>query len=156
MNRQQPKAPRVEANPHRAALVATRIEAALADRTWSTTTLDGARCFRAFFVKRGRAAYVGPAGPRLDVAPPQVLWLPFAAGGAFRLEAGGEGASFVATEDMVWRTIGDNALATQLRRCSIGRFWRPPRAWLSVSLKLTRFSPRSPANRAIPGPARRR
>ncbi len=115
MNRQQPKAPRVEANPHRAALVATSIEAALADRTWSTTTLDGARCFRAFFVKRGRAAYVGPAGPRLDVAPPQVLWLPFAAGGAFRLEAGGEGASFVATEDMVWRTIGDNALATQLR-----------------------------------------
>ena len=115
MNTQQPRVLRGEANPHRAALVATRIEAALADRTWSSAALDGARCFRAFFVKRGRAAFVGSEGARLELVAPQVLWLPFAAGGAFRLEAGGEGAALVATEDMVWRTIGDNALATQLR-----------------------------------------
>ncbi len=57
----------------------------------------------------------GPDEARLELAAPQILWLPFAARGAFRLQAGGEGASFVATEDVVWRTIGENPLATQLR-----------------------------------------
>jgi AraC family transcriptional activator of pobA len=115
MNMQEARVPRGETNPHRPALVATAIEAALADRTWSSASLEGARCFRAFFLRQGRGVFAGPAGLRLEAAAPQILWLPFAARGAFRLLAGGEGASFVATEDMVWRTIGENALATQLR-----------------------------------------
>ena len=108
-------APPRETNPHRAALVATRIEAALADRTWSTASLDGARCFRAFFLRHGHGAFVGADGARIEAAAPQILWLPFMARGAFRLLAGSEGASIVAAEDVVWRTIGENALATQLR-----------------------------------------
>ena len=103
------------ANPHRAALIATRIEAALADRTWSTASLDGAPCFRAFFLRHGRGAFVGLDGARLELAAPQILWLPFAARGEFRLLAGGDGATFAATEDVVWRTIGENPLAAQLR-----------------------------------------
>jgi len=103
------------AAPHRVALVATRIEAALADRVWSSASLDGERCFRGFFVRRGRGAHVGPDQTVLDVAAPQILWLPFAARGAFRLSAGGEGVALVATEDVVWRTIGENPLGTQLR-----------------------------------------
>lgn len=106
---------RVQASPHRAALVAARIEAALADRTWSTASLDGARCFRAFFVRHGRAVFEGPDEARLEVSGPQIVWLPYAARGAFRVLAGGGGASFVATEEMVWRTIGENPLASQLR-----------------------------------------
>ena len=119
---------RIEANPHRAALVATRIEAALADRSWSTAAIDGARCFRAFFVKRGRAAFVAAQEAGLEVVAPQVLWLPFAAGGVFRLEAGGEGAAIIATEELVWRTIGDNALAAQLRPL-LERALLAPAAW---------------------------
>jgi AraC-like DNA-binding protein len=103
------------AAPHRAALVATRIEAALADRTWSAASLDGAPCFRAFFVRHGRAAFVGLDGAGHELAAPQILWLPFAAPGEFRLLAGGDGASFAATEDVVWRTIAENPLAAQLR-----------------------------------------
>jgi AraC family transcriptional regulator, transcriptional activator of pobA len=106
---------RLEANPRRAALVATSIEVAFADRTWSAATLDGARCFRAFFLRRGRGAFFGADGARLELAAPQILWLPFAARSEFRLFAGGEGASLAATEDVVWRTIGENALAAELR-----------------------------------------
>lgn len=108
-------AARVEANPHRAAMVATRINAALADRTWTTASLDGVRCFRAFFVRQGRGAFVRADGAGLEAAATQILWLPFAARGAFRLHVGGEGASVMATEDLVWRTIGENPLAMQLR-----------------------------------------
>jgi AraC family transcriptional activator of pobA len=82
------------AAPLRAALIAARIEAALADRTWSAASLDGAR---------------------FELAAPQILWLPFAARGEFRLLAGGDGAYFAAAEDVVWRTIGENPLAAQLR-----------------------------------------
>jgi AraC family transcriptional activator of pobA len=103
------------AAPLRAALIAARIEAALADRTWSAASLDGAPCFRAFFVRHGRGAFVGLDGARFELAAPRILWLPFAARGEFRLLAGGDGAYFAATEDVVWRTIGENPLAAQLR-----------------------------------------
>ena len=124
---------RAEANPHRAALIATRIEAALADRTWSATSLDGAPCFRAFFVRHGRGAFVGLDGARLELAAPQILWLPFAARGEFRLLAGGDGSTFAATEDVVWRTIGENPLAAQLRPL-LDRTLIAPAARIAASL----------------------
>jgi AraC family transcriptional activator of pobA len=105
----------VEASPHRATLVATAIEATLADRAWGTRTLDGGSCFRAFFLRHGRGAFRGPDASGLDIAAPQILWLPFAAGGEFRLFAGGDGAAILVGEDLVWRTVGDNPLASQLR-----------------------------------------
>jgi len=110
-----PHRPRPEANPHRAALVATQLEAALAERVWSTASLDGAPCFRVFFVRRGRAMFRPRDGAVLELAAPQVLWLPFAARGEFRLAAGGDGAVLLVNEDIVWRTIGENPLAAQLR-----------------------------------------
>jgi AraC family transcriptional activator of pobA len=110
-----PNRPRIEASAHRAALVATRLDAALADRAWSAASLDGAPCFRAFFVRRGRAVFAPREGARLELSAPQILWLPFAARGEFRLIAGGDGATLTAAEDVVWRAIGDNPLAAQLR-----------------------------------------
>lgn len=115
MNKRVQSGASARANPHRATLVATHIGAALADRTWSSASLDGARCFRAFFQRRGGGEFIGPDGSRLELAAPQILWLPFAAGGEFRLFAGSEGASVLATEEAVWRTIGENALAAQMR-----------------------------------------
>jgi AraC family transcriptional activator of pobA len=110
-----PRRPRPEANPHRATLVATEFEAALAERAWSAASLDGAPCFRAFFVRRGRAVFKPRDGAALELVAPQILWLPFAARGEFRLAAGGDGAALLASEDIVWRTIGENPLAAQLR-----------------------------------------
>jgi AraC family transcriptional activator of pobA len=72
--------------PARAALVATQLEAALAERACSAARLDGAPCFRAFFVRRGRAVFQ-PC----------------------------DGAALLANEDIVWRTIGENSHAAQLR-----------------------------------------
>jgi len=54
-------------------------------------------------------------GAALELVAPQILWLPFAARGEFRLAAGGDGAVLAANEDIVWRTIGENPLAAQLR-----------------------------------------
>ena len=111
----QPPRPRLEPNPHRPALVATQLEAALAERAWSAASLDGAPCFRVFFVRRGRAVFRPRDGAALELIAPQILWLPFAARGEFRLAAGADGASLLASEDIVWRTIGENPLAGQLR-----------------------------------------
>jgi AraC family transcriptional activator of pobA len=111
----KPRRSRVEPSAHRAALVATQLEAALADRAWSAASLDGAPCFRVFFIRHGRAVFAPREGAALELSAPQILWLPFAARGEFRLAAGSDGATLTATEDIVWRTIGENPLAAQLR-----------------------------------------
>ena len=115
MSQPAPRPSRPEASSHRAALVATQLGAALAERAWSAASLDGAPTFRAFFVRRGRAAFQPRDGATVELAAPQILWLPFAARGEFRLAAGGDGAALQASEDIVWRTIGENPLAAQLR-----------------------------------------
>lgn len=115
MSQPAPRRPGPEAFAHRAALVATQFEAALAERAWSAASLDGAPCFRVFFVRRGRAVFQSRDGAALELVAPQILWLPFAARGEFRLAAGGDGAALLANEDIVWRTIGENPLAAQLR-----------------------------------------
>ena len=102
-------------NPHRAAFVATPIEAAFAERAWSTRTLETSRCYRAYFIRRGHGAWRGPDGAFLEAKGPLILWLPFVAAGEFRLAAGGEGVALLASEDLVSRTVGDNALAAHLR-----------------------------------------
>ena len=115
MSKSKLRRARVDLNAHRAGLVATRFEAALANRVWAAASFDGMPCFRAFFVRRGRAAFAPHDGAALELSAPQILWLPTAARGEFRLAAGGDGATLVATEELVWRTIGDNPLAAQLR-----------------------------------------
>jgi AraC family transcriptional activator of pobA len=110
-----PTTTNVDRNPHRAAFVATSIAATFAERAWSTRTLETSRCFRAYFIRRGEGAWRGPNGASIEAKGPVILWLPFVAAGEFRLAAGGEGAALLASEDFVSRTVGDNALAAQLR-----------------------------------------
>ena len=104
-----------DSNAHRAALVATRFEAALADRAWAAASLDGRRVFAPFLSAAGAPPLSPHDGAALELSAPQILWLPSAARGEFRLAAGGDGATLLATEDLVWRTIGENPLAAQLR-----------------------------------------
>ncbi|RBP07102.1 AraC-like DNA-binding protein [Roseiarcus fermentans] len=115
MTAHRPRPPLVTGNPHRPSFVATRIEAAIADRTWATQSLDGIRCFRAFFLRRGTGSFGTRNGPLLELSAPQVLWTPFAERGEFRLFAGGDGATLLATEDVVWSSIGESRLGAQLR-----------------------------------------
>jgi AraC family transcriptional activator of pobA len=86
-----------------------------ADQTWSTRSVDGVPCFRAFLLRRGRAVFAARQGPPIDLAASQILWAPFSAVGDFRLLAGGDGASILVSEDLVWRVVGDNPLGSQLR-----------------------------------------
>ena len=113
-----PAAPRAlppPLHPHRAQLVATAIETALADRAWSIRRLDGEPCFRCFLLRRGEGAYLGGATAPLELGAPQLVWLPFSAAGEFRLNAGAEGAAVLVSEDMVFRTLAENPLAAELR-----------------------------------------
>ena len=51
----------------------------------------------------------------LDLGAPALLWLPCAAEGHFRLEAGSEGATYAAAEDFVWRALGDSLVSADIR-----------------------------------------
>jgi AraC family transcriptional activator of pobA len=103
-------------SPHHPAVLATPIEAGLADQTWSTRTTDGAPCFRVFLLLHGRAVFEAPNALPVELTGPQMLWAPFKADGSFRVLAGGNGASMLATEDLVSRIVGDNPLSASLRR----------------------------------------
>jgi AraC family transcriptional activator of pobA len=96
------------------AIVATRVETSLADQTWSVSRSSGA-LYRAFFVRQGRAAFSAEERPGIEIAGPQILWLPTAARGAFRLFAGGNGATLVAREDIIRRAVNESSLAARLR-----------------------------------------
>lgn len=114
MNTSQPKTI-TTVNHHRPSFVAARIEATIADRTWATQSLEGTPCFRAFFLRRGTGVFLARSGPPLELFAPQILWLPFAERGDLRLLAGSDGATLLATEDVVWRSIGDSRMGPQLR-----------------------------------------
>jgi len=104
------------ASPHRPAMLATRSQPHFADQTWSTRTIDGVPCFRAFLLLRGQAVFTAHEATPIELTAPRMLWAPFSTGGNFRLCAGGDGASILAAEDLVWRTVGDNPLSALLRR----------------------------------------
>jgi AraC family transcriptional activator of pobA len=105
-----------EASPNHPAVLATSIDAGLADQTWSTRTIDGEPCFRVFLLLRGQAVFVGREQAAVELTGPQMFWAPFETGGNFRVRAGGDGASVLATEDLVSRIVGDNPLSASLRR----------------------------------------
>jgi AraC family transcriptional regulator, transcriptional activator of pobA len=102
-------------SPHRPAVLAALIETHFADQTWSTRMLDGAPCFRAFLLLRGRAAFTAHKASPVELTGPQMVWAPFREGGDFRLHAGGDGAWILATEELVSRIVGDNPLSASLR-----------------------------------------
>ena len=89
--------------------------AQLRERTWSLAPSRHAPTCHAFLLTGGRASFTPARGTRLDLAAPALLWLPRSADGAFRLEAGGEGATCVAAEDFVWRALGDSLISADIR-----------------------------------------
>ena len=101
-------------SPHRPAVLATQIQTSLADQTWSTRTIDSVPCFRVFLLRRGRAAFMTSEESPVEMTGPQILWLPFRAGGNVRVHAGGSGAWMLATEELVSRIVGDNPLSGNL------------------------------------------
>jgi AraC family transcriptional regulator, transcriptional activator of pobA len=110
-----PRSPASAASPHRPSVLATQIQTTLADQTWSTRTIDGAPCFRAFLLRRGRAAFTSGEASPVELMGPQAFWAPYKEGGQFRVYAGGSGAWILATEDLISRIIGDNPLSASLR-----------------------------------------
>lgn len=101
--------------PSPALVVSSRIDAALADRTWIIGRSDaGARC-HVFFVLRGSALFSAADRRESELVAPTLLWLPPGAVARFRLLAGGEGATFSASEALTWRTIGESSIGPQLR-----------------------------------------
>ncbi|MGH6797691.1 MAG: helix-turn-helix transcriptional regulator, partial [Roseiarcus sp.] len=71
--------------------------------------------YRAFFLRRGRAVFAAADGAPIELTGPQILWLPMTASGAFRLFAGGDGATVTAREEIVRRAVNESSLATRLR-----------------------------------------
>lgn len=97
------------------AVVAARIDAALAQRTWSLAPTDRPRRCHVFLVAAGRALYREASGAEHDLAGPALLWLPAAAHGEVRLAAGGSGLHAAIAEDLVWRSIGGSPVGSGLR-----------------------------------------
>ena len=102
-------------SPHRPVVLATPIQTSFADQTWSTRTIEGVPCFRIFLLRHGRAAFRASEESSIEMTAPQVLWLPFRAGGHVQVHAGGSGAWMLATEEVVSRIVGDNPLSGSLR-----------------------------------------
>lgn len=98
-----------------AAVVATRVETALAERTWSMAGSRAHVACHLFFVLHGHARFVGSDGRELELAAPFMLWLPRPVEGEFRLEAGGDGVAATIAEDFAWRVVGDSPIAAHLR-----------------------------------------
>lgn len=96
-------------------VVASRLEAALAHRTWAVSADDGdARC-HAFLIEHGNAVLSVPNEPDVDLTGPALIWLPPATAVEFRLLAGGDGATLSAAEEFAWRTVGESPVGMQLR-----------------------------------------
>ncbi len=98
-----------------ASVVATRLETALAERSWTIVERDRREHCHLFFVLHGRAVFSGIDGHAMDLMAPMMLWLPRPVAGSFRLEAGSDGVTAMIAEDFVWRVIGDSPVAAHLR-----------------------------------------
>jgi AraC family transcriptional activator of pobA len=112
----QPHSPsmRPDGAQHQGQIVAARVESSLADQTWSVSRRAGP-VYRAFLLRRGRAAFAAPDSAPIELAGPQILWLPATASGAFRLLAGGDGATLTAREEIIRRAVNESSLAARLR-----------------------------------------
>ncbi len=114
MRRPAPPPMRPDGAHHQGQIVAARMETSLADQTWSVSGRAGP-VFRAFFLRRGRAAFFAADGAPIQLSGPQILWLPTAATGAFRMFAGGDGATLTAREEIIRRAVNESSLAARLR-----------------------------------------
>jgi AraC family transcriptional activator of pobA len=97
------------------AVIALRMEAALASRTWSIAGLEEESRCQAFLVLHGEGTFSGHDGTIVELAAPFMLWLPRLALGEFRLPAGSDGIIASIAENFVLRTVGDSPVAAHLR-----------------------------------------
>lgn len=98
-----------------AVVVASRVETALAERTWSIAGAGSNGTCHLFFILHGQARFAGHDGHELELSAPFMLWLPRPVEGAFRLEAGSDGVAATIAEDFAWRVVGDSPIAAHLR-----------------------------------------
>ena len=99
----------------RAPIVASPMMAQLHDSVWSIAPSGSDGLCHAFLLTGGRAWFAPAHGAALELGAPALLWLPRAADGTFRLEAGSEGATCAAAEDFVWRALGDSLVSADIR-----------------------------------------
>jgi len=97
------------------AVIALRMEAALARRTWSIASLEGESRCQAFLVLHGEGTFAGDDGTSVELTAPFMLWLPRLTLGEFRLPAGSDGVVASIAEDFILRTVGDSPVAAHLR-----------------------------------------
>lgn len=95
--------------------VASRLEAALAHRTWAIAPSDGDGQCHTFLIEHGDAVLSTPQESDVELTGPAIVWLPPGASGGFRLMAGGNGATLSAAEEFAWRTVGESPMGLQLR-----------------------------------------
>jgi AraC family transcriptional activator of pobA len=107
-----PVSPSGSAGP---AIIALRMEAALARRTWSIASLEGESRCQAFLVLHGEGTFEGDDGTRVELTAPFMLWLPRLTLGEFRLPAGSDGVVASIAENFILRTVGDSPVAAHLR-----------------------------------------
>jgi AraC family transcriptional activator of pobA len=99
----------------RPVVIAVRMEAALAGRTWSIASLEGEFRCQAFLVLHGEGTFAGDDGTSVELIAPFVLWLPRLTLGEFRLPAGSDGVVASIAENFILRTVGDSPVAAHLR-----------------------------------------
>jgi AraC family transcriptional activator of pobA len=97
------------------AVIALRLEAALARRTWSIASLEGESRCQAFLILHGEGTFEGDDGTSVELAAPFMLWLPRNTLGEFRLPAGSDGVVASIAENFILRTVGDSPVAAHLR-----------------------------------------
>ncbi|MDR3373793.1 MAG: helix-turn-helix domain-containing protein [Ancalomicrobiaceae bacterium] len=92
-------------------VIAARIAPGLSQRVWMIGRDDQKSRCHLFLIVHGRASYRGRNGSALDLGGPALLWLPRRSEGTFTLAAGGDGAMLDVKEDVVWRAVGEHAIA---------------------------------------------
>tara|TARA_R110002020_G_scaffold14225_15_gene50434 strand:- start:4367 stop:5257 length:891 start_codon:yes stop_codon:yes gene_type:complete len=97
------------------AVVGTVMKTAFASQTWSLQAASGRLLCHCFLIEAGSAVVSLTDGNLIELAAPAVLWVPAAMGGEFRLAAGSSGIEVTASQEFVWRTIGDSAVAVDLK-----------------------------------------
>jgi AraC family transcriptional activator of pobA len=97
------------------AVIALRMEAALANRTWSIASIEGESRCQTFLVLHGEGTFSGHDGTIVELTAPFMLWLPRLALGEFCLPAGSDGVAASIAENFILRTVGDSAVAAHLR-----------------------------------------
>jgi AraC family transcriptional regulator, transcriptional activator of pobA len=97
------------------AVIALRMDVALAGRTWSVASLEGESRSQAFLVLHGQGTFAGNDGTTVELAAPFMLWLPRLTLGQFFLPAGSDGVVASIAENFILRTVGDSPVAAHLR-----------------------------------------